>query len=1220
MEYIQRKNEKYTEKLRDDLAKKCGISAFLSEILINRGFDSKEKIETFIHPNESSFHSPFLFSSMIPAVELIKRTIARQGKILIYGDYDCDGVCATVIMYHALKRAGANVACHLPDRFKEGYGLNYNYCDRIIEGGFRLVITVDNGIAANEAVKKLKNNNIAVIVTDHHEPGEVLPEADYIIDQKCRHETYPFRDICGAVVALKVGEAIHGKEFRNEFMDLAGLATIADVMPLINENRYIVSVGMRKLCFNRSIMTLNKLCGNNGIYKAEDLSFGVISSINACGRIASAALPFKFLFKRDIQISEAEQLAQQIFDINAQRKELQRVATQDLFVNNRILNSDSDILVSLQSDVNKGVIGLVASAVVERTGKAAISLTEEIRNGRMLYTGSGRGNGRVNLFEALKGFRQYFLGFGGHAEAVGVTLYAENLKPFLEYLSHIKYDEKTEKKQEYDLKIETNTLNDKIRKELLLMEPTGEGNPVPSFLLEEVLFRNIMEFSSNHFRGEVVDKKGTLKTIGFFMKSPENGRFYSLIIDSEGKIKKLYNGKSTDDTDERGVDDRPLECLGLNLNKVKQFNDKGIFTVNDLLQYVPRKYYDYTQPVTIRQIIAGKLYKEEHSIVGKIIKAGEGAKMVYADCLDEEGTHFRVGWYNQPFILKRLFVGRKYIFNGLVDSFGDREGALTIVYPKYFYGDVEKGKKLIPVYRKIKGMSDEYLLSSLELAINSNLKKDYLEDELIHKFGLNSMHYSYRQIHFPKNQEDIKEGTRRMLFDHLFEYSLNFNYQNKDVIKSNDIVLNENGSKKAFCDLLPYTLTDGQNEAIDKIIEETAVGKRVNALVQGAVSCGKTTIAVYAAVLTALNNYQCVIAAPTEILAGQHYEEFQKYLEKFGKNVVLVTSGLKVREKKKIAEKIKNGEIDVIVGTHSVFNLEYYKLGMVIVDEQHKFGVKQRNSLLKVASKPHFISMSATPIPRTLCMALYGNNTEVFEIKAKPMGRKEIITKILENDEEVAEFMYTEIQKGHQCYVVCPSIDSSESQIMKEVKSAKETYEGIKKYYKKTKKDVSVGMINGKMKKEDINAEIEKFKNNEMNILVSTTIVEVGVNVPNATVMVIKNSERFGLASMHQLRGRVGRSSFQSYCILQPANLDDPKSAAVASTNDGMKIAKLDAELRGYGDMIGTEQAGHNEIIGLILDNNTLFNEINNETIKIIADEKRLKSYWHILKPIEKQP
>lgn len=652
-----------------------------------------------------------------------------------------------------------------------------------------------------------------------------------------------------------------------------------------------------------------------------------------------------------------------------------------------------------------------------------------------------------------------------------------------------------------------------------------------------------------------------------------------------------------------------LKKLGIPTQKIKQLNRVGIYEIEDLVKYLPRKYYDFTKTIPI--IEAKKYHGQTIAVIGTVldikeIEVNDKMKIINIRISDHTKWRMTVTFFNQEYVKKIIKKGEKYIFCGRI-KFNKKYNNVTMV-PLFFDKDIDKFKKVVPVYSKIKGMADSYLINIIDKALKLVNPEDYLEEKIRKKFNLIEEYDAFKLFHRPKTMKDIEKARKRFAFDDLFI----FNFQLKNIQKNDNchttFKINGTKSLKPFYETLPFELTEDQKNVFKTIYRKMKQGIRENALIQGDVGTGKTIIAIMLMLVMADNGYQSCLMAPRESLARQHYEEIKEKIESFGYNVVFLSGNLKTKERKKVLKQIETGEAHLIVGTHAVFSKDiiYKKLGLTIADEQHLFGVEQRNELNKKSTEiPHTIMMSATPIPRTMAMALYGKYISVYTIKTKPKGRKEVITKIINDDKNVNEFIRREIKKGRQAYVVCPLIEDSEK--MKEIESVESVYSKLVDYFKNDP-DINVDMISGNMKPDEINKKISKFAKNETQILVSTTIIEVGINVPNSTVMVIKNAERFGLAQLHQLRGRVGRSSYQSYCILQTTT-EDIKCNIMCSTTDGFEIAKKDLELRGPGDFLGTKQSGYNKYIALMLAYNELYKKIDKLTDEIYSNPNWYKRY-----------
>ena len=383
-----------------------------------------------------------------------------------------------------------------------------------------------------------------------------------------------------------------------------------------------------------------------------------------------------------------------------------------------------------------------------------------------------------------------------------------------------------------------------------------------------------------------------------------------------------------------------------------------------------------------------------------------------------------------------------------------------------------------------------------------------------------------------------------------------------------------------FLNSLPYKLTADQQETLSAMVDKAKKGQRINSLVQGDVGCGKTIVAFTMMFSMADNGYQSVLMAPTGVLAEQHYKELKEYAEKHSYKAVYLGSNMKASERKKALKGIEDGTYNFVVGTHSVINkdVKFKALGMAVIDEEHRFGVDQRNGAIKEGNC-HVITMSATPIPRSLALTIYGKATDVYTIKTMPNGRKPVKTKIFNKEQGIFKFMQNQIAEGRQCYIVCPLKEENEK--LENVESVEEVYQKVNNYFKDS--GIRTEMLVGGMSKEDTDSILSEFTKNNVQMLIATTIVEVGVNVPNASVILIRNAERFGLATLHQLRGRVGRGSYQSYCILQSDDEANPRLNAMVQTTDGFEIAQIDLNLRGSGDFIGTKQSGENREVMLML-------------------------------------
>lgn len=656
-----------------------------------------------------------------------------------------------------------------------------------------------------------------------------------------------------------------------------------------------------------------------------------------------------------------------------------------------------------------------------------------------------------------------------------------------------------------------------------------------------------------------------------------------------------------------------LELLGCTPQKINQFEKRNIFTVEDLLKSLPRKYLDFRNPKSVKDLVVD----EYASVILKIVDIKAHFKKVdtiILHCIDSKGYKMDILYFNMSFLAPNFLVGKTYIFCGKVsiNTFAGRT-VKSMVNPTKFSSNPAQFQRIVPVYPSIAGMSETYYEEKVNHALSIMNKEDYLEPELINKYNLLGESDAVRMIHQPSNEKEIESAQTRLLFDDLFFYnyvmlreaemlSHNSKYRFAHYSKTNKLLAS-----------LPFKLTDGQRQVLREITETTLRNERVNAVVLGDVGCGKTLVAELCMLMAHDEGYQSVLVAPTVVLANQHYKDVSEKMEKLGVKCALLTSQTKAREKKQIMKDLKDGKIHMAIGTHSLLNaeIEFKDLALVIIDEEHKFGVNQRDTFNKKAKEGvHTISMSATPIPRTLALTMYGEDKKVYTIKTLPNGRKPIATVYKKGPETALPDLETQLKQGRQAYIVCPLIETSSDGKMKDVKSSTDMYNIAKKYF--NPKGYKVAHINAKMKQDEINDIINEFADKKYDVLVSTTIIEIGINVPNATVIYIANAERFGLAQLHQLRGRVGRGSHQGYCLLEsslPTEASKMKIDAMRSTNDGFVISCKDLEMRGTGDFIGTTQSGDNKYVSLMLSKPELNKSIKEDIKEILKDDGRRAWY-----------
>ena len=615
---------------------------------------------------------------------------------------------------------------------------------------------------------------------------------------------------------------------------------------------------------------------------------------------------------------------------------------------------------------------------------------------------------------------------------------------------------------------------------------------------------------------------------------------------------------------------------GVGPNRVELLNKLGIFTLENILTYFPRNYEDRGQYKTIAELFDEETATFKAIVTSRISenRIRKGMTTYKLIARDETGSII-LTWFNQSYLKSAFTVGKEYVFYGKV-----KKGIGRIEVQSPIFEEVGKEKntgKIIPIYPLTYGMTQNVLRGIIE---NAMLEADgeFLESLptwVLNEYNLVDINFAMKNIHFPRTFEDFEKSRRRIAFEELLTLQVALLLMKHNVkVDNKGISFNKDDKIDELLNTLPYTLTNAQLKVWKEIDSDMKSDKCMNRLVQGDVGSGKTAVAMLALYKAVKNGYQAAMMAPTSILAKQHYLYLSKMLEPFGMKCELFTSEITKKKKEELIEKLKNGEIDIAVGTHALIeeNIEFKNLGLVITDEQHRFGVRQRGLLSSKGARPDVLVMTATPIPRTLAIILYGD-LDISIIDELPPGRQKIDTYAVRRnmEERVNNFVIKELQSGRQAYIVCPLVEESEN--MDGLKSVTEQFE----YYKRVFKDFKVEVLHGKMRPKEKDEIMSRFKDGEINVLISTTVIEVGVDVPNATMMVIENAERFGLAQLHQLRGRVGRGKFKSYCILKYDSNSDvvrQRMDIMQKSNDGFVISEKDLELRGPGEFFGTKQHG----------------------------------------------
>lgn len=655
---------------------------------------------------------------------------------------------------------------------------------------------------------------------------------------------------------------------------------------------------------------------------------------------------------------------------------------------------------------------------------------------------------------------------------------------------------------------------------------------------------------------------------------------------------------------------------GVGPNRVKLLNKLNIYNLEDLITYYPREYEDRSKPKKIADTENGEECLIEGIVTSHIkeIRTHRKNMIIYKLIVRDDTDSCELVWYNQSYLKKMFRIGETYKFFGRINK---RIGQTEMVSPVYdLEGNNKNTGRIIPIYPLTYSLSQNTLRHIIEEGLKQAKDKiaETLPEYILEEYKLMKLKNAMQSIHFPKELKDFGEARNRLAFEELLTMQLLLlNLKNKYKNTEKGIKFDSKVKMSDVINDLPFKLTKAQTRVLEEIDSDMESDKAMNRLLQGDVGSGKTIVSLIAAYKAVKSGYQMAMMAPTSILAAQHLENFKNVLEKYDIRCELLLGNTTKKKKEDILSRLKDGEIDIIIGTHSLLeeNVIFKNLGLVVTDEQHRFGVRQRSTIVSKGKNPDVLVMTATPIPRTLALILYGD-LDISIIDELPPNRKKIDTFAVRKalEERVNNFVKKQIDEGRQAYIVCPLVEESEEI---EAKSVEELTE---KYKNEVFKEYKVECLHGKMKPKEKEEIMQRFKEGKIDILISTTVIEVGVDVPNSNIMVIENAERFGLAQLHQLRGRVGRGEYQSYCILKyqgNSELIRKRMQVMQETNDGFIISEKDLELRGSGEFFGTKQHGIPEFkVANLFEDMKLLKLVQSAAIKILEEDPGLEEQKNI--------
>lgn len=653
-----------------------------------------------------------------------------------------------------------------------------------------------------------------------------------------------------------------------------------------------------------------------------------------------------------------------------------------------------------------------------------------------------------------------------------------------------------------------------------------------------------------------------------------------------------------------------VQLNGIGEKRAALYKKLGVTTVEQLTELYPRDYVDFTQTTPIRKVQSGESYVIRATVQTKSYPSGYAyakSVQVYKALLTDGISEITAVFFNAKYTFDSLAVGTEYLFYGKINF---DYGRLQIMSPQFIS---PKNGGLLPKYRLTAGLSNNIVSANVKAALSVVRKTENLPKYILENYSLMGADEAVRKIHFPTTREEFHNARRRLVFEELLTLRLGLaSIKTRGRRLSGAVMVDVDMDE--FYRSLPFEPTNAQLRAVNECISDMKRLYPMNRLVQGDVGSGKTLVAAACAYFAARNGFQTLVMAPTEVLAQQHCETFRSFLEPLGIKVGVLSGSMTAAEKKMIRKQAKEREIDVLVGTHALIykSLTIGKLGLVVVDEQHRFGVAQRSMLAEQGTNPHIVAMSATPIPRTLALIMYGD-LDVSVVNEMPKGRLPVITYSVDGSfhQRVYNFIKKHIAEGRQAFIVCPRVESSEDD-GSDKKSAIEYYNFLTSG---EFRGIPTGLLYGKMKPAEKDAVMEDFRSDKLKLLISTTVIEVGVDVPNAVVMLIENAEQFGLSQLHQLRGRVGRGAYQSYCILMTDNKSEytaERMRAMCETTDGYKIADTDLKLRGPGNFFGREQSGAVPMkVADLAENSEILPEIDFLSDQILKSDPKLEKPEH---------